>query len=301
MKNNSKAKRTIIKTGFELLKVHKAYSKAVIVRKMTALNFKVGQSSFCNIINDKRAGSNILDEVSRGIQKLILLELGYKFDVVADEYIAEITASSKLETIPEIKGLSASTTFATKVIIHEKGRLTTTQKVAFFENATEELIEVGVRLRSFTDYLTGQGEDTYKNPLTKLLARGVDISCFILDPTCQQARLYFEDRAIFDEKEKKSLIVINESIKSLVQLKKEFDKEHLEGQLKIFKYKHIPYCHFMIVDPKTEHAKMIYSPYLFGLKRGLSPVFQISKADNPHLFKKYWTSFQALISTAKSL
>ena len=78
--------------------------------------------------------------------------------------------------------------------IHEEGRLSIDQKVAFMQSAQEEIIELGVGLTTFTEYFTSRRRSEFKDHVMKLLEHGVNFKCMLIDPDHRIARVYAQDR-----------------------------------------------------------------------------------------------------------
>ena len=79
-------------------------------------------------------------------------------------------------------------------IIHELGRLPLHEKVAFFQGAKSEVIEVGIALRSFSGYFEQRPSHEFKEPVIELLRKGVTFKCLVLDPDTDIAQMYAQDR-----------------------------------------------------------------------------------------------------------
>jgi hypothetical protein len=76
----------------------------------------------------------------------------------------------------------------------------------------------------------------------------------------------------------------------------------LKGQFDIFLYRHIPCAMYLMVDgPNPEQAKMMVSPYLYGIKRADCPVFEFTRKQQPKLFRTYQESLRLITKEATPL
>jgi len=289
-----------IQKGAKLLKEKKYYTQKTILNKLLYLGVKVNQTSFNQILNNKadKVSEALLHATTEGIRQLVVLELGMEWN--APNYTNTLSQQPNWtpEIIPEheIKELHKGFKF------HKEGRLNILQKVGFMKDTQKELIEFGLSLNTFSNYFTSRKESDYKIPIETLLQKGVNIKCYLLDPDCNAARLYFADRAIVDEPEKNRPELIREVIKRLQRLHEELTAKNYTGTLELYAYRHIPYNYFFIVDSSSHNnAKMLISHYLYGVHRSNSPVLEFTKRNNPTLFKRYWKSYKAMAQDAKRI
>lgn len=291
--------KIIVCKGMDQLHEKLVYNQSTVVHKLDVLGFKVSTASFSNIINDRKVGLQTLSAAAKGIHALIEKELDMAFDVDQLDYFPKNTPDWVSSIVQE--HVDSPSGAAAKFDLHD-GRVSTQQKTAFFANAKKEVIEVGVRLNSFSSYFFSQKETAYRQPVIHLLEKGVDVKGYLLDPNSQEARIYFDDRARVQATEKDAIEDIKTVIKRLKVVCAEFDAMNLSGKFEIFLYKHIPYNLFFVVDgAEKEGAQMMVSPYLYGVKRADCPVIQLTKKENPHLFRKYYESMQLFIASATKL
>lgn len=227
-----------------------------------------------------------------GIQTLIQKELNMGW--VNGRFVKMPNDKFQPEIIPSVKEEVSYKGY----VLHVNGRLTTGQKVAFFTEAQQEVIEFGVSLNRFTHNLCFGGHDELKAPIASLLERGVNFKCYLLNPDCNEARLYFDDRKITHPDEAHYAQKIEDNLKKLAVVQAEFSQANYPGSFQVFTYRHVPYNYFMVVDGSTEHCKMMVSHYLYGLDRKLAPVLEFSKQHSAILCRRYWDSFQALMKNA---
>jgi len=156
-------------------------------------------------------------------------------------------------------------------------------------------------MKSFSDYFYFRNDAEYKNHIFALLAKGIDIKSYLIDPTSQHASLYFRDRTKWLEEEIDSPKVIDQVIIRLKKLQKEIESHNFPGKMEMYTYNHIPNNHFLIVDPETPQARMVVSHYLYGITRANCPVMEFEKKDNRVLFRKYYNSFKMMVAGAKRI
>ncbi len=181
--------------------------------------------------------------------------------------------------------------------VHEEGRLSLPEKVAFIEGADTEVIELGIALTTFADYFVSRKPSEFKQPVKQLVAKGVRFKCLALDPNWNAGKLYALDR-----REKAYIQEVHQSIKTLRGIRDEFVREKFRGSFEVYLYSHFPYFHAVAVDGRNEKAgRLTVSNYLYGTARAKCPVLQFSRASNPEMFKTYWGSIQRLLAGSKCL
>jgi len=293
--------RSIIIKGFKLLRESYAYSQATVVRKMKAQGLEVSKPTFNNIMNDKDASLEMLHRVSLVIREVVESELGYCYDEKKLQYKRKPLSENWKPYIIPVESPNSVPSRQKAAVFYPKGRWTIEQKVAFMSDAQEEITEMGVRLNTFANYFTTRNEYEFKLPLYKLLERGVNFHAYLLNPNCNEARLYFNDRASVQAEEKDSLEKINAVIKKLEKVIDEINSQGFKGDFNIYMYKHIPYAHYLIVDGERKHAKLAVSPYLYGITRANCPVIEIEKQSDRSLYRRYYHSFKYLAKDARSI
>lgn len=294
--------RQIIIEGFQILQEEKSYKQNQIINKLRTLNSEVSTASFSNILNQKIVGSDVLQKVALGIQGIIASELGHSYQTDKFEKNGNpnwnpiiIRETSLTATILENDNIMPGFVF------HTEGRVAIQYKTNFIQEAQSEIIEVGTRLKTFTEYFFSRNEQEYKAHIVALLKRGVNMRFYMLDPHSQEARLYFDDRARGQEEEKDSIIEMQKVIQKIEKIHAEFAAEKYKGTFEVYYYKHLPTNHFFVVDGHLPQGKMMTSHYLYGLRRAECPVLEIDKRSQAVLFKKYFKSLQAFIKDAKKV
>lgn len=279
-----------------LLRQHLGYRQITVVHKLAALGCVLSTSSFSHIIRrDKRPGLELLAKTAKGMEALLLRELGLQYDAQAQTFIRLDESHWKPYPVPEVSRAPRH------IIFHEYGRVPVETKTGFIRGAQEEVIEVGIRLNTFTNNFISQNEEAYRGHILALLQRGVTVKGYLLDPDSQEARLYFDDRTRAQNSEKNGINSIKNIIEQLRGIAAELNTADLPGKFEIYQYKHVPFAFFYAVDGHLEHGKMMVAPYLYGIRRANCPVMEFHKKDHPILFKRYWESLRSFIQDAKQL
>ena len=183
----------IIKKGCELLMNTMYYGQINIVNKLTVRRYKISTAWLSSFLNGTRPGKpDVLMKISEGIKYLGEQELGYTYQYELQAYSEESAPNWRQNILPESEQDIDS---IESVKFHHDGRVPVQYKTAFFANAQHEVIEIGVRLNTFSSYFTSQNDQVYKAHIIKLLERGVNVKGYLLDPESNEARIYFHDRA----------------------------------------------------------------------------------------------------------
>ncbi len=300
MPKRQEINQRVVREGFQLLEAQWSYTQATVLRKLDKIDCKVSPSSFSNILSEERsAGKTTLETAARGIREIVARELGYQFDesrLVFDPNSRPEGWQPKL-----IDPETETTTDQPPFTFYPAGRLTIQQKVEFINSAQHEVIELGVRLNTFTNYFLSRNRQEFRMHIENLLARKVNMKLYLLEPESNIAGLYFDDRARHQEGEAKSIQTIREVIEKLRFIQEELLNDAHPGKLEVFSYKHIPYAHFLIIDGDRRYGKLMTSPYLYAIPRADCPVVEVHRAANPDLFKRYWSSFKAMAQEARRL
>jgi hypothetical protein len=180
--------------------------------------------------------------------------------------------------------------------IYEEGRLVVSQKVAFFKDAKEEIIELATAARSFVNYFESRPYYEFKQPVVETLKRGVNFSVFIFDPDCPNVSTYAVDMDDSDLIPK-----IKRSLERLIKLRDEFRAASYAGKFEVFVYSQLPSCYLLMIDPQKPKGRMHFSHYLNGLKRADTPVIEVYKSENPTLFDKYIGYMNRLAASSKKV
>lgn len=297
MRNSSIEKdRSVIKSGVELLIAHCAYSQAAIHRKLVFLDCKIAPASFNNIINDKPIGAPLARTVRTAIEQLVAKELGLQWDAGVGSFQQLNQGSSwQAVVVPEHAKGDATPHLS---FLRPEGRLTILDKVKLINQAQQEVVEFGLRLRSFSNYFLTRSAHEFKSHIIAQLEKGVNFKFYLLDPDCNEARMYFEDRSRIFPEDREGQEKARASAAILTQLKEELNVESLPGDFNVFYYKHVPTAHFLIVDGSAVAGLMAYTPYLYGIRRADCPVAIINRKEHRQLFRVYYQSYLALSKEA---
>ncbi len=182
------------------------------------------------------------------------------------------------------------------IYVYELGRMPIHEKVTFFENASNEVIEFGLSLSTFASFFVQRPAHEYKKPVKHLLSRGVNFKCLVLNPDSEIAAMYAKDRG-----EDGLVVKIQNSIKSLSQLRDEFHSYELSGSFEIYTYNHFPYCYILFVDPLEKAGRAYISHYMHGVKRADTPILEVHKSSNPILFEKYYKRVEEILKTSEKM
>jgi len=180
--------------------------------------------------------------------------------------------------------------------LHEAGRRNIDKKVALIQTAKCEVVELGIALRTFSSYFEQRASYEFKDHVLEILRHGVVFKCVAMDPDCEIAAKYAEDRG-----ETELLDRIRSSLKFLKALSNEFKQLALPGKFEVYVYSHVPYFHAVCVDGDEANGRMFISPYMYATKRAETPGFEFSKSEHAVMFEKYWASMKKLLADSRQL
>ncbi len=178
--------------------------------------------------------------------------------------------------------------------LHGHGRLTMSEKVALFQDAQREVIEVGVSLRTFVSYFDQRPACDFKEPVLELLRRGVTVHVALLDPASDAARVYAETRG-----EPRLGETIRRSLASLLALQDEVALLNAPGSVVVHLYHRLPFADIMMVDPETAEGRAYIAPYLPSGKRADNPVIEVRRRSDPAFFDAYHAAVVGLIAVVE--
>jgi len=180
--------------------------------------------------------------------------------------------------------------------IDEKGRLTSQEKLGYLHNARSEIIEIGIALSEFTNYLTIHRPSEFKNHVKDLLKKGVNIKCVLTDPNymLEIAKLGGNVDAEYHTRVSNNLIKIKE-------VKRELEVEQTSGSFKIFVSKEFPLFRATCIDLNGDWGKLIISNYLPGTDKSLCPSMIFSRDSNPTMYNTYLSSINRLLKNSTPL
>lgn len=288
----------IVQKGVALLADKQEYKQSNLLNKLLHINKAVSASTLSNIVNGRNAGLPMLKKAAEGIAEIVGQELGMVYSKDTHEYAPAADPAWRPYIIPESPDLPDQDT---GMEFHLDGRVSIQQKTNFIATAQKEVIEVGIRLRTFSEYFISRKETEYKSYIISLLQKGVVFKAYLLDPESNIASMYFEDRARAQESEKEALVESRKVLVKLKQLVQEFAALRHPGSFEIYLYRHVPYNHFLVVDPGLHGARMMISHYIYGIRRAECPVWEFSRSKQPALFDKYFSSLSAYLKDARPL
>ncbi|MBK8967061.1 MAG: hypothetical protein R3D58_04795 [Saprospiraceae bacterium] len=287
----------IVQKGVSLLASTHIYTQRNLLNKLETLGQAVSASTLSNIVNGNRAGLPVLKTAAQGIQQIIRQELDMEYAVEQAAFIQLHTPGWQPYIIPEDPHVARDQGY----VLHVDGRVSIQQKTDFMAAAQKEVIEVGVRLKTFAGYFDSRRDSEYKDHITALLKRGVHVKAYLLDPNSNLALMYFDDRAGVQAAERDAVAESKKSLARLEQLEQYMARNNYPGSFKVFLYRHVPYNQFLAVDPDLEGGKMMIAHYMFGIRRAECPVLEFTRAKQPVLFHKYRESLRAFVKDARPL
>jgi hypothetical protein len=188
-----------------------------------------------------------------------------------------------------------------KLRFYDEGRRSIADKIAFIKTAKEEVIEMGIRLNSFSKYFINRRDSEFKDHIIQLLEKGVLLKCLMMDPEAELTKIYFADRAKADTREAAAFKEMPQILDDLKMVRDELNAKNLPGKMQIFLYENFPYQHYLAVDGGQEWGKMMYSSYIYGEKRANCPVTEIYKLGSPELYQRQWKSLQTILEHSKEV
>ena len=288
------------------------YDQVQVVQMLKNMGLQTATSTFTgfkqdleNVILKKKVNGSIctmspkrLRKFAEPLEQLVEDILGLEFTTTTFEKTSNVNWK-KIDWLN--KTTSESITNTSNQATFHIGRWTPNQKASFMANAEKEVINLGLRLSNFAFYFTKFGDDFYKSPIIKLLERGVTVKCYMLDPKEIIAKLYFQDRALINKEDDKGEKQIEKVQKKLFTIATELNATSHSGGFEIYTYNHIPTSHFLSIDKDTPNAKMLVSPYLYGIDRAKAPHWVFHKSSQPKLYNAYSKSLAAIIEGAHQI
>ncbi len=180
--------------------------------------------------------------------------------------------------------------------LYEDGRPSISDKVDILLSAKLEVVNLGVAHRSLVGYFEQRPAREFKAPILELLGKGVVFKYIFLDPDCDIAKQYAQDRG-----ELELINRIRTSLDAVKVLKSEIDKLGLPGKFEIYISSSFPQMSATCIDGNEVNGRMLISPYLYGIKRAEMPHFDISKPEHDVMFKTYWRSITEILVNSRQL
>lgn len=287
----------IARQGIKILLNDCAYTQSEVVQKCEILGIQTSESSVSNLVSGQRTvGKNAFRNLAGGISKILEREHCLVFKEDEKRFINKPDCIPMPVLVPEKKVFDNDEKHLNGYCIHT-GRIDVPEKVLMYQKAKHEIIELGLRLRRFTDYFTSKREEAFLDPIRQKLSEGVNFKCYVLNPEGNFARRYFEDRAMVQPPEKTTFEQSPQIIKELETLCLQINKEGFEGKISLFRYDHFPYFHASAIDCDTENGMMYFASYLYGIPRANTPVIEVHQKAQKKLFKRYSDSIKAITNS----
>lgn len=288
--------RLIIQKALQKLIREEGYSQVDIFEKFKQLNITISKSSLNNLCTNKSGISlPLLKKAGKGLELIMERDFCLAYNAGNNDFESIQNCSPTpiiLDDTLTIKPETPSQGYT----IHN-GRIDVSDKVNLFNHAHYEIIEIGIRLRSFNSYFSSKRESAFIEPIIQRLEAGVDFKCYIAEPTGGMLRKYIEDRAYKNLREKEVLEDISKTTNELRNLFIRLNRKGYKGQMKLYSYNHFPYFHASVADGETERGIMYISPYLYGISKANSPVIEVAHKEHKTLYKKYWRSVYSFITS----
>ena len=291
----------IIQKGWALLE--DSYNQEELRNAMSDKGVQISSSALSNIYrkylksvqgstSGRAPGKGSLITCAEGVLLEVESHLGLLYNVESSEFY-------KPEAEAEAVSVGSDTLYLpNKLRFHEDGRRTIADKVKFIQEANREVIEIGIRLNTFTKYFYSRNELEFKKPIESLLEKGVEIKCLMLNPTAQITKLYFEDRAKVDSREWRAFHEMPQVLEDLKNVRNELNALDFPGKMRLFLYENFPYHHYLVVDPDEKAGRMMCSNYIYGEKRANCPVIEIYQYGSKDLFTRHRNAIQNILSQA---
>ncbi len=294
-----KKNQYIVQLGLTLLKESPThYTQLEVLKKIRAIDIEISESTLSNIKTGKKSvGSETLQKVADNIKTIIEAELGKVFDpkTRAFEPIGETSWKSSVIPIKEAEIENKNPDFI------NLGRFPRNEKVALYQLAQKQIIELGIRLRTFTNYFIDESDANFKKPILDKLDDGVHFHCYVLKDNGRFAQPYFKDRDIVQKGEINAFLEMPLIKKEIVQIFKELNKQSSKGKMHLHTYDCFPYFHGTVIDGASVFGKICITQYLYGISRANSPRFQVDKKHNLEVYTAYWDSINAIISNSNEI
>ena len=277
------------------------FNHKTLLIKLQEVQFDIAPATLTNIKkviiegNPERKISlskELLKEAAKAFILVIESNWPLKYDSATNEFI-------KLENAdPEPENSSNQ---AHGIIIYQDGRRSTSEKIQFIKNAKKEIIEVGIRLHTFSQYFTSRRKSEFRDHIEQLLKKGVNMKCLMMDPYSEMTRLYFMDRAKASPEEAKAYEQMPQILEDLKKIKDELNQQGYPGKFELLTYENFPYNHYMMVDPDEDNGKLLLSSYIHGIRRAHCPVMEIRKNTAGITFNTYLESLKLILKEAKAI
>jgi class 3 adenylate cyclase len=166
-------------------------------------------------------------------------------------------------------------------------RISERDKANLIIQAKNRVIDFGTTLNTCSNYLFSNSRPaTYKTAVLDLLSRGGSFCCYMLEPNSPGSKQLAELRQEDTDKKLRDSIARFKEFKSRNTSNIEY--------FSVYQFAENPNFAALIIDPDSDHAVCLYSPYLNGLQkdgerkgRADMPHYLISKK-NSRIFDYIW-------------
>ena len=236
-----------------------------------------------------------LQNVAEGLMEIIESELGYIYNEAKKDFEALPAQKWKKVLIRE-EPAELEKVPNTSYRLFVEGRRSVNDKIKLYKSAQKEIIELGIRLKSFSSHFTTESDDSFREPVLERLNANVNFKCYLLHPKGRFATDYFKDRAKVVKEELEKLEELPSIIEKLKQIRDDLNAHSNKGKMFLYYLNTYPYLHASVSDGDSLQGKMYVSPYLYGIRRANCPVLEIHKSKEKKLFERYWVSVKAMMN-----
>ncbi len=298
----------IVIKGIRLLKENEQLplTQKQIQEALSTLGYKVSAPTISNFINYEdstkerpQIGKPMQKMMATGIQQLIALKLSKVYNEEEKQYFFKEGVALDTKIIKPIPYTPRPKPVHPKgIYYHIGGRRDEEDKIELMKNTQpgDIIIEMGLRLNSFSTYFLLKRDDKFKNRIEKLLQSGVHLHCLLLKHDGQFAKAYFMDRAKILPKEQTAFEQMPTILEDLKSVRKEFNEKGYKGKMELFQYDNCPQYHALVA-----RDKMFITHYIYGIERRNGPVLEIHQTEQSALFEKYLTSINYIIKGAEPI
>jgi hypothetical protein len=178
------------------------------------------------------------------------------------------------------------------IFYHERRKIE--QKIKFYEKASSEIIEVGAKLHTLSNYFQSIAPNDFEDHIITLLKQGVKIKLLLLDPKSEYAIEYA--KCLKENSGEEDFIKnIEDSILNFKKLKKRLIKMNLPNTFEVYQYSAIPCFNAVLIDKESVNGYVFISPYIFNTRGNSTPGFEFSRRNYPEVFNQYQKSIESLL------
>lgn len=281
------------------------YNQKTLKEQLEIVGCSISKPTINKFVNYKKhqakgdgtpIGREMKKKMAEGIQQLIQLKLNMVYDLTKGKFIQQEGTIKTPIDVPISYTSIPVNIFPEGIQYHIGGRRDEEDKIALMQGCQKGdiIIEMGLRLRSFSTYFTTRRDDKFKDHIEKLLKKGIHLHCLFLNHEGDFAKPYFEDRAIDIPKEQEAFDAMPNILLDLKKMQEEFNQKNYLGRVELYQYNSTPQYHALVAK-----NKMYITHYIYGIERRNCPVLEIHQEKQPLLFNKYLRSIEAIKKRAK--